>query len=451
MLDCDFGAVKLLTSLPSDYEHVVVIPRIGSLEAYSEFIVRELFKHIDTSHCLIVQYDGWVCNASRWQADWLAYDYVGGVTPWTEEGPEGKGGNGGFSLRSRRLLEAGAGIIAEGSCHPEDWAYSSTMSDFRKGKRDQLEHLGMSFAPRRVQQAFCNEKGRWAGEFGHHQGDLSDWSGPEAVHPILLSDIEPDQEYLYYNDREILWQFTLAADGTIRGPHHDNESYWEFIDGELRFLDKGRSPRTSFSTRRLSQRGEFIFCGSFLDHVNHYLTPVRRTTAPEKAPPRMHLSQYGYMRHLIQTHFKAQPGAVLHDVGSYDVNGSHKPIAAELGLGYVGGDIAPGPNVDVVFKGHYDWSPFPEKGCDFIISGSCLEHVQAPWLWAAEAFKRLRTGGFIAVIMPFKIGEHRYPVDCYRILPDGLEYLFCNHAGFIKIDCGFSAGNNDTYFVGIKL
>ena len=165
-----FKYVELISSLPGKYEHLVPIsPTILSaadpLSKYSEFCIRELYKYFDTSHCLIVQYDGWIVNPEAWQDDWLNYDYIGCQTLWTEPGEEGKGGNGGFSLRSRKLLQMASHVVK--NPHAEDQALS--MAD-PTGMRNSFEEMGFNFAPARVQKKFGIELEECSGQFGHHQG-----------------------------------------------------------------------------------------------------------------------------------------------------------------------------------------------------------------------------------------------------------------------------------------
>ncbi len=86
------------------------------IREYSRFVLQDLHTYIETSHVLIVQADGFVLNPGLWNPGWLDYDYVG--APWPETLRVGKYviplanrvGNGGFSLRSRRLLKMTAPI-----------------------------------------------------------------------------------------------------------------------------------------------------------------------------------------------------------------------------------------------------------------------------------------------------------------------------------------------------
>lgn len=112
--DIEFGAIKFLCSeiwSPSDSKiEMVDIPKLNFV-GYSQFVLNSLFNYVETDFCLLVQADGFVLNASRWKADFLKYDFIG--APWPVDFEFGSGrlnlsrnnvGNGGFSLRSKKLL-----------------------------------------------------------------------------------------------------------------------------------------------------------------------------------------------------------------------------------------------------------------------------------------------------------------------------------------------------------
>ena len=111
------------------------------------------------------------------------------------------------------------------------------------------------------------------------------------------------------------------------------------------------------------------------------------------------------------------------DVGAYDVNGTFRPLVQSHGWRYTGLDVAAGPNVDVVTANPYSF-PFDDDTFDIVISGSTMEHVKAFWLWLPELVRVLRPGGYLAIHTHWKFMEHRYPVDCWRIMPDGMKFLF---------------------------
>ncbi len=96
---CNFGAVKLLTSVKTDYSHRVEIGHLGSVNAYSVFMVKKLHEYIDTPHMLVVQHDAWVLHPESWDSRWLDYDYT---APLFNQ--YNIIGSGGFSLRSKALM-----------------------------------------------------------------------------------------------------------------------------------------------------------------------------------------------------------------------------------------------------------------------------------------------------------------------------------------------------------
>jgi tetratricopeptide (TPR) repeat protein len=83
--------------------HVAIAPLAGRA-AYSRFVMKDLLRHIETEHALLIQWDGYVVNPAAWSDDFLDHDYIG--ARWGFHKDAHCVGNGGFSLRSRRLLEA---------------------------------------------------------------------------------------------------------------------------------------------------------------------------------------------------------------------------------------------------------------------------------------------------------------------------------------------------------
>ena len=56
---------------------VVIIPKIKSKREYSHFIIKELYKHFATSHCLVIQADGYVLRGDKWDDAFIESDYIG--------------------------------------------------------------------------------------------------------------------------------------------------------------------------------------------------------------------------------------------------------------------------------------------------------------------------------------------------------------------------------------
>lgn len=104
----DFGAVKLLTHLPVDSEHRIEIMPLNTLVMYSIFCLTKLHQYIDTPNMLIVQRDGWILNPHSFDPAWLQLDYIGSLFVQFD-----KVGSGGFSLRSRRIMQHAAAVLPD--------------------------------------------------------------------------------------------------------------------------------------------------------------------------------------------------------------------------------------------------------------------------------------------------------------------------------------------------
>lgn len=117
------------------------------------------------------------------------------------------------------------------------------------------------------------------------------------------------------------------------------------------------------------------------------------------------------------------------DIGSRDVDGkegTYRPIFKDCPRWvYIGLDVEPGDNVDVVATDPYNFRDANTQlgRFDVVISGQCVEHVDRPWDWMRAVADCLQPGGLVCIIAPWTWEVHRYPKDCWRILPDGMHAL----------------------------
>ena len=103
-----------------------------------------------------------------------------------------------------------------------------------------------------------------------------------------------------------------------------------------------------------------------------------------------HIEQQNFclrMKNLFPDHFKNKK--VL-DAGSLDVNGNNRYLFEESE--YIGVDVGPGKNVDIVCKIH-DFEA-PDSSYDTIISTECFEHDQYYELSISNLYRMLKPGGF---------------------------------------------------------
>jgi len=165
----DFTSVKLLTNQPN-LPYAVEIPELNGLEAYSKFCVQDMTRYVETDHALVIQADGFLLNGAAWTDEFLKYDWIG--APYN---PTRVVGNGGFSLRSKRLLD----FTAKGNwedAHPEDSAISIR-------HRAEIIAAGMKIAPLEVARKFAIEGRSWAGT--EWQGIPNEYTSELGFHSLL--------------------------------------------------------------------------------------------------------------------------------------------------------------------------------------------------------------------------------------------------------------------------
>lgn len=200
----DFAACKLFTDAPvkpgNPKIQVMSIEPLRSSSAYSDFLLTRMVDHVETSHCLVAQWDGHVLDARRWNPTFLDYDYIGARWPQFNDGHDI--GNGGFSLRSRRLML---------NCREPEFRRSGS-EDLAIGRTNRawLEGKGMCFAPPALADMFSAEReGDVTRTFGYH----GVWNMPAAIGVEAFWEI-----YRELDERHAVWHdFRVIAKDISRG------------------------------------------------------------------------------------------------------------------------------------------------------------------------------------------------------------------------------------------
>ena len=160
---CRFGDAILFTDAAvSGAFKTILIEPLRSKNDYSRFITKELGQHIRTAFVLVVQWDGYVVDPSAWKPTFLEYDYIGAVWPQHADGKNV--GNGGFSLRSTKLLRAISGA---------DFRFIENFPEddliCRVNHAGLTQNHAIRFAPENIAQQFSYEWGAPVGStFGFH-------------------------------------------------------------------------------------------------------------------------------------------------------------------------------------------------------------------------------------------------------------------------------------------
>lgn len=91
---------------------------------------------------------------------------------------------------------------------------------------------------------------------------------------------------------------------------------------------------------------------------------------------------------------------------------------------YVGVDMEPGKNVDLVVDLTKGVGELPKHHFALGICCSVLEHVRKPWVFADHLTSVLRTGAALYMSVPWVWRYHAYPDDYFRFSWRGVIELF---------------------------
>jgi len=218
LLECSFGeAILFSETCPTNISNKrwIEINKINDRNDYSNFILKHLHQYIETDFVLIVQWDGYVLNAKKWDDQFYKYDYIGAPWHWHKDGMNV--GNGGFSLRSKRLLNT---IATDHYPFIENMNEDEQVCRFYRSKL--IAESFIIFAPEELAHQFSYERSLPnASTFGFH-GIFNLWRHLDDVelvefthelNPYIFHSIEYFElmlQYLIYrkfNALEILYEY----------------------------------------------------------------------------------------------------------------------------------------------------------------------------------------------------------------------------------------------------
>lgn len=133
----------------------------------------------------------------------------------------------------------------------------------------------------------------------------------------------------------------------------------------------------------------------------------------------MHENAIKLVKTFIDGELKGRGTGSLLEVGSYDKNGSYRPLFP--GFSYFGLDIREGPGVDMVVAENEDWDL--GRKFDVVLCGQCLEHVRRPWRLMRIIGRHMKRGALLYLAAPFCWPHHSEPKDFQRFTPDGLHIM----------------------------
>lgn len=158
---------------------------------HSRICLQDVGKHVDTNWALFIQYDGFPTDPEMWTSEFLKYDYIG--APFQKD-DQWYVGNGGFSLRSKKLLD----LTPE--CPQVDDGESGMMEDqvISRSSRPWLESKGIKFPDVELARSFSTGEELYRKRsFGFHGLHLVPYFlGKDLTYKWLEC---VDLDYLLYN------------------------------------------------------------------------------------------------------------------------------------------------------------------------------------------------------------------------------------------------------------
>ena len=237
--------------LAADGVDVRRIAPIRSRAAYSQFMLKALAPFITTDYALVVQWDGFVIDGTAWADEFWNYDYIG--ARWPHRSGDFRVGNGGFSLRSRRLLHALQDPVIELGDDNEDEAIGIR-------HREHLERAhGIVFAEERVADRFAFDVGRPIGPTLGFHGVFNFWQ-------VL--------------DDDALIAFARTAPEAIAGGLGFGALCRNLVDL------KRHAVAREFVTRRLAVLPDEPLARELKARLDADTAPAAANAAPDVAPPR---------------------------------------------------------------------------------------------------------------------------------------------------------------------
>lgn len=212
---------------------IIKIDKITSKAEYSRFVIKELYKHITTDYVLLIQHDGYILDGNQWDEKFLGSDYIG--ASWLESDGYNVG-NGGFSLRSKRLQNILATDDFIQSVHSaEDVVICRVYRTYLE------EKYGIKFAPEELADKFSFElREPCQKTFGFHGNFHKPYSPTIVIKRTgALGDVVALEPILHYYHKK---GYKVAIDIPINLAMVYSEHYFKVY--HISQLTDGRIPYT---------------------------------------------------------------------------------------------------------------------------------------------------------------------------------------------------------------
>jgi hypothetical protein len=192
----------------------VLTKPIKSFRDYNEIMLKNMWPFIDTDHILFAQWDAMAYDGTKWSDQFLEYDYIGAVWPWAPEGQNM--GNGGFSLRSRKLLLACKDPAIQ--LHEQRKFIEEDAVQCVDHKQLLESKYGIKFAPTELAQQFSHEIQEGSYEYKPGFGFHGQWNVVKLADLDVVDYFIPRMDYKGWNIHK--WHHFLYELGERAEAHH---------------------------------------------------------------------------------------------------------------------------------------------------------------------------------------------------------------------------------------
>lgn len=175
----NFGAVKFITNKDIHHDKITIVNveelnHIDYPKGWSEFTIYKLQQYIDTDFALHVHNDGFIVNPDSWTDEFLKYDYIG--APWPDKsfiddfGENIRVGNGGFCLKSKKLLKIFTELNIPWTAYREHWHDDGfiSMAHVHELKQNGIKYPDAALAYRFARELPCDDLDNNIKPFGFH-------------------------------------------------------------------------------------------------------------------------------------------------------------------------------------------------------------------------------------------------------------------------------------------
>jgi hypothetical protein len=357
MSQCIFDEVLFFTNIDFKLGGIttIVIPEIKSKDEYSHFLLKHAWEYISTEFVLVTQHDSWVLNGELFDERLREVDYAGGL--WLENDGLANG-NGGFSWRSKRLMQCVGEDDFINATNPEDVALC------RVYRRYLEKTYNLVWADDELCESFSFElRAPKSKTFGFH----SWFHEPYREMVIIQRDAslgdtimcEPIMEYFHKKGCRVVFE-TLPQFETLFHNHYFPVLFPRQIDPRVLETAKRYNLNMSYESdpKKLHLKAYYEFCG-IPESEQVILNPRLNYVADES----IRLFKDKYV--VIHIDERAQPGR-----NAYGINWNL--IYTELKAnGYLPIQIGKGESKDVGIKVNTVAEPMMAyllAGCEFVIA-----------------------------------------------------------------------------------